>query len=61
VDRRALKNGAKAFWSDPDKLDFLSGRLLLKQWPLISQPKIIYSGLWLGPFSSNLIVECDLT
>jgi SAM-dependent methyltransferase len=59
--RRALKNGGRAFWSNPRNMEFLSRRLLLKEWPLTSRPEIIYSGLWIGPFSSNLIVKCDLT
>jgi SAM-dependent methyltransferase len=58
--RRALKNGPWAFWSDPRNMDFLSRRLLLNQWPLTARPEIIYSGLRLGPFSSNLIIKCEL-
>jgi SAM-dependent methyltransferase len=58
--RRALENGAMAFWSDPRNLEFLSRRFVINEWPLTVQPEIIYSGLWLGPFSSNLIVKCDL-
>jgi SAM-dependent methyltransferase len=58
--RRALKNRARAFWCDPRNMEFLSRRSLLKQWPLAVRPEIVYSGVWLGPFSSNLIVKCDL-
>jgi SAM-dependent methyltransferase len=58
--RRALRNGPKAFWCDPRNMEFLSRRMLVKQWPLPMRPEIIYSGIWLGPFSSNLVVKCDV-
>src|SRR5262245_4353944 len=46
----------KAYWAEPAHLDFLDGRRILAEWPGASPPRVIWTGLWLGPFSSNLAV-----
>jgi hypothetical protein len=58
--RRALKGTSKSFWSEVKNLDFLSKRSLQREWPLAIKPRIFNSGIWLGPLSSNLVIDCDL-
>lgn len=44
-----------AYWSTVDHLDFISADDLLRLMPAGSNARVRYSGLPLGPFSSNLI------
>lgn len=52
--RRALKQTSLSYWTDPRHLDFLDKRLLLREWPRPTPPKVLHTGLHLGPFSSNI-------
>jgi hypothetical protein len=52
--RGALKHTSLAYWTDPNNLDFIDRQLLLKEWPGPGIPKVVHTGLPLGPFSSNL-------
>ncbi len=52
--RSALKHTSLAYWADPDHLDFLDKQLLIEEWPGPTVPKVVHTGLNLGPFSSNL-------
>jgi hypothetical protein len=54
--RKMLAGSKSAFWSEQKNLDFLSAGMLRREWPLSSTPKFFYSGLYLGPFSSNLVI-----
>lgn len=58
--RSILRNTSKSHWSDSRNMDLLSKGSLTLEWPLPQRPRISYSGLNLGPWSSNLIIECDL-
>ena len=55
--RRALSGGDKEYWTKQENLDFLSRSALrreFRQW----NPRLIYAGLVLGPFSSNVVMVC---
>jgi SAM-dependent methyltransferase len=55
--RWALSGGDKAYWTKQENLDFLSKsglRREFREW----NPRLIYAGLMLGPFSSNVVVVC---
>jgi SAM-dependent methyltransferase len=52
--RSTLQRTHLTYWSNPGNLDFLDKRLLLREWPGSTAPKVVYTGLRLGPFSSNL-------
>ena len=41
-------------WSDPRNMDLLDAALLAREWPGLGLPRIVKTGLSLGPFSSNL-------
>ena len=55
--RRMLSGTPRDHWAHQANLDFLSMGLLRTEWPLAKPPGIAYAGLWLGPFSSNLIID----
>jgi SAM-dependent methyltransferase len=44
------------YWADPSNLEFLDKRSLLDEWPSEKKPKLAYTGLKLGPFSSNIAI-----
>ena len=44
------------YWSDSKNVDFISKSSLQSEWPSPVLPKIVYCGVKLGPFSSNLAV-----
>jgi SAM-dependent methyltransferase len=55
--RRALSGGDKEYWTQQENLDFLSKSALcreFRQW----NPRLMYAGLVLGPFSSNVVMVC---
>lgn len=52
--RFALRRTRLKHWSDPQNLEFLDKRLLLDEWPGKRRPKVAYTGIKLGPFSSNI-------
>lgn len=54
--RSALKRTGMAHWADPANLDFLDKNLLIEEWPGPVPPKIVHTGVNLGPFSSNLAI-----
>jgi SAM-dependent methyltransferase len=54
--RSALRRTHLKHWSDPQNLDFLDKRLLLDEWPGKRRPKAAYTGIKLGPFSSNIAI-----
>ena len=54
--RRCLRRTRLDHWADPRQMEFLSKRLLGNEWSAAEPAEIIYTGLWLGPFSSNLAV-----
>ncbi len=54
--RAYCRASGKAYWAEPANLDFLDRRLLLSEWPDQNAPRIAWTGLWLGPWSSNLAV-----
>lgn len=52
--RATLRATSLHHWSHPANMDFLSKRMLLDEWPGARAPQVLYAGLRLGPFSSNL-------
>jgi SAM-dependent methyltransferase len=52
--RRCLRDSSLSHWADARNMDFLSRRMLLNEWPGTEPIEVHYTGLWLGPFSSNL-------
>lgn len=56
---RALLKGTRYdYWTDPANLEFLSSRLIEDEWPagVRSPSQIMKTGVFLGPFSSNIAV-----
>jgi hypothetical protein len=45
-----------AYWTDPARLEFLDARSILREWPAEKKPRIVTTGLSLGPLSSNLAI-----
>lgn len=54
--RAYCRSNDKAYWADPTHLDFLDRRLVLAEWPAETAPRVVWTGLWLGPWSSNLAI-----
>ena len=54
--RSALRKTRLNHWAEPQNLDFLDMRLLLQEWPGKNTPKTAYTGIKLGPFSSNIAI-----
>jgi SAM-dependent methyltransferase len=52
--RRCLRRTRLNHWADPRQIEFLSKRMLREEWSGAEPVEIFYTGLWLGPFSSNL-------
>jgi len=55
--RRLLAGTGYDFWTRPANVDFLGRGAIAKEWPEDRSPKISYSGVMLGPFSSNVIIS----
>ena len=58
VFRWLLKNGERDFWSKRENLEFL-GKAKLKQFSAGASTQTAYTGIWLGPFSSNIAIWSD--
>jgi SAM-dependent methyltransferase len=56
IFRSTLRRTRLKHWSEPQNLDFLDKRLLLEEWPGKHPPKTAYTGIKLGPFSSNIAI-----
>lgn len=54
--RRVLSGTRYDFWTKAENLEFLGSRSLSKEWPGSGAFQVYYSGLPLGPFSSNVIL-----
>lgn len=52
--RSSLRATPLRHWAEAGNMDFLSKRILLKEWPGDGPVDVYYTGLRLGPFSSNL-------
>jgi hypothetical protein len=53
--RLLLRRTPLAHWACPENLDFLDRGLLAREWPWHTRlTKIAYTGIGLGPFSSNI-------
>ena len=52
--RSSLRATSLNHWADPGNMDFLSRKILLDEWPTAERAEVYYTGLRLGPFSSNL-------
>ena len=52
--RSFLRGTPLRHWADLPNMDFLSRRMLLEEWPAMEPVDVFYTGLRLGPFSSNL-------
>lgn len=46
----------RRYWADPANLEFLDSASILREWPLKRHPRIVRTGLPLGPFASNLAI-----
>ena len=54
--RTCLKGSSLAFWTDPANLEFLTIARLRDEWPSGAKPHFMYTGIPLGPWSSNIAV-----
>lgn len=54
--RSVLRRTRLKHWTEPRNLEFLDKRLLLDEWPGKRTPKAAYTGIKLGPFSSNIAI-----
>jgi hypothetical protein len=56
IFRKSLKGTSLRFWADPENLEFLTVAKLRDEWPPGAQPQFFYTGISLGPCSSNLAI-----
>jgi Methyltransferase domain len=54
--RYVLSGTRHDHWTDRKVMEFLGRANLLREWPGLTPPKILMTGLRLGPFSSNIAV-----
>src|SRR5262245_38646969 len=54
--RSLLKGGKFDYWTRVEQLDFLDRRAAEREWPLARKPRIMTTGLPLGPLSSNVCI-----
>lgn len=54
--RQIIGRTPLSFWAEQDSLEFLSAQSIKREWPLDQKPVIAFTGIWLGPFSSNISV-----
>ena len=54
--RSVLRRTRLNHWTEPRNLEFIDKRLLLAEWPGKRAPKAAYTGIKLGPFSSNIAI-----
>lgn len=54
--RSVLRRTRLNHWTETRNLEFLDRRLLLDEWPGKRTPKAAYTGIKLGPFSSNIAI-----
>lgn len=54
--RSYCRGMGKEYWADPAHLEFLDRRQVLAEWPDARPPRVAWTGLWLGPWSSNLAI-----
>lgn len=54
--RRLLRGTRFDDWTRIEALDFLDRGTVLREWPLAEKPRLVMTGLSLGPFSSNVAV-----
>jgi hypothetical protein len=59
--RAILRPSRLKYWSDARNMDFMSKALLRREWPTRRPAKFVYTGLPLGPFSSNIAVIAKAT
>src|SRR5256885_2137517 len=52
--RLSLRSTRLGYWADPSNMDFVSKKVLLEECPAAQAVEVFYTGLPLGPFSSNL-------
>lgn len=57
--RKMLRGTSYDYWSKPENLEFLDAGLIKNEWPdstQFSPPRVLWTGVYLGPFSSNLAI-----
>ena len=54
--RRLLRNTRYDFWAHEENLNYVSAADLRAMWPANCHPKIIYTGIGLGFWKSNLVI-----
>ena len=54
--RRLLRHTRYDFWSHEENLNYISVSDLRAMWPADCQPEIIYTGIGLGSWKSNLVI-----
>lgn len=52
--RHMLRGSRLSYWAEPRHLDFLDRRTVCSEWP--GPCTAVYTGIWLGPLSSNVAV-----
>jgi 2-polyprenyl-3-methyl-5-hydroxy-6-metoxy-1,4-benzoquinol methylase len=54
--RRLLRGTRYDFWSHQENLNYISAAELQAIWPASPQPAIVYAGIGIGPWKSNLVI-----
>jgi len=54
--RKLLRGGRYDMWSHEENLNYISASEILKLWPAEKTPSVVYSGVGIGPWKSNLVV-----
>jgi hypothetical protein len=54
--QKLLRGTRYDFWSHEENLNYVSARALRDFWPADGSPQLVYSGLGLGPWKSNLVI-----
>jgi SAM-dependent methyltransferase len=54
--RRILASTRYAYWTESARLEFLDAHTILREWPAERKPRVVTTGLPLGPLSSNLAI-----
>lgn len=54
--RRLLRNTRYDYWSHEENLNYVSASDIRTMWPASRSPTVVYTGIGLGPWKSNLVI-----
>jgi SAM-dependent methyltransferase len=54
--RRLLRNTRYDYWSHEENLNYVSASDIRTMWPASRSPTVVYNGIGLGPWKSNLVI-----